>query len=635
MNRIFPEVENKAVSTPSYKVPPLLGGDDSNAAVGYDIHLEAARATFWKWAANGVSVRITPDPASRTEQTKVAIRCGSLYGGSAQGDLIPGDVMALNLTASGVNVDSLFSPAAGYPVLKGTLTGSASFTARPTSPAAFLSSLKGKGEALIEKGNLSLSRAKKEKNLAFSQLRVAFQGAGSRTQGTQPRYAYTGKWQGSLTTPAGQSSLDLTGALQFPTSGPFNLFADAVSASGKLSANGIGGQASGKLSLNTQANTLEAKELSGQLLTKDASASFTGSVSGTRLDANPAWDASLSVSTGNLRALLAQWGMLPSSLPQQALRQAQIKAKIRADESILRLSELEGRVDDTCLAGQIEGTKGTPPHWTAKLRLGTLRLGDYLPASSKYAQPSTPWQTEWLRKVQLDGDLSVERLVIARIPHENLTVPVTIKNGVLTADPIKARVAGGTAGAGLRAEGTAGGLLARLRYTLSAVNVLTLCKERGQEQLLSGTGSLDADVSGLLRSGADIPAALSGTLNFVIRNGELDAKKPGPMSRFSSLSASGALSKGILTTRDLNLSGGLSVRGQGSINLINKTLNYALNVTGPGIPEIPVRYYGSLDAPQRSFNATGILANVFNSIGSGVLNILDIVVSAPLRLLAP
>lgn len=115
----------------------------------------------------------------------------------------------------------------------------------------------------------------------------------------------------------------------------------------------------------------------------------------------------------------------------------------------------------------------------------------------------------------------------------------------------------------------------------------------------------------------------------------MDAKKPGPMSRFSSLSASGALSKGILTTRDLNLSGGLSVRGQGSINLINKTLNYALNVTGPGIPEIPVRYYGSLDAPQRSFNATGILANVFNSIGSGVLNILDIVVSAPLRLLAP
>lgn len=635
LNRIFPEVENKAVAAPSYKVPPLLGGDGSNTAVGYDIHLETARATFWKWAGNTVSVRITPDPASKTEQTKIAIRCGSLYGGSAQGDLIPGDVMALNLTAAGVNVDSLFSPVAGYPVLKGTLTGSANFTARPTSPAAFLSSLKGKGEALIEKGNLSLSRAQKEKNIAFSQLRVSFQGVGSRTQGTQPRYAYTGKWQGNLKTATGQGSLELTGALQFPASGPFNIFADTVAASGTLSANGINGQASGKLSLNTDAHTLEAKELSGQLIAKEGSASFNGSVSGARLDTNPAWDASLSVSTGNLRALLAQWDILPSSLPQQVLRQAQAKAKIRADESVLRIANLEGKVDDTRLAGQIECTKGTPPHWTANLRLGVLRLGDYLPSSSKHMQPNTPWQTEWLKKVQMDGDISVERLVIARIPHENLTTPVTIKNGVLTADPIKARVADGTAGAGFRAEATAGGLFARLRYTLNAVNVLTLSRERGQDQLLSGTGSLDADVSGLLRSGADIPAALSGNLNFVIRNGELDAKKPGALSRFSSLSASGTLSRGILTTRDLNLTGGLSVRGQGSINLINKTLNYALNVTGPGIPDIPVRYYGSLDAPQRSFNATGILANVFNSIGSGVLNILDIVVSAPLRFLTP
>ncbi|MFR0875073.1 MAG: hypothetical protein ACLSHC_11055 [Bilophila wadsworthia] len=181
LNRVFPEVENKAVSAPSYKVPPLLGGDDSNTAVGYDIHLEAARATLWKWAANGVSVRITPDPASRTEQTKVAIRCGSLYGGSAQGDLIPGDVMALNLTASGVNVDSLFSPVAGYPVLKGTLTGSASFTARPTSPAAFLSSLKGKGEALIERQSVAFS-AKKEKSRLLSIAR-RFSGGGKPDAG--------------------------------------------------------------------------------------------------------------------------------------------------------------------------------------------------------------------------------------------------------------------------------------------------------------------------------------------------------------------------------------------------------------------------------------------------------------------
>ncbi|MFR6518178.1 MAG: hypothetical protein ACLUPV_02490 [Bilophila wadsworthia] len=145
------------------------------------------------------------------------------------------------------------------------MTGSASFTARPTSPAAFLSSLKGKGEALIEKGNLSLSRAKKEKSRLLSIAR-RLRGREARRK-ERSRVMPTPGRQGSLTTPAGQSSLDLTGALQFPTSGPFNLRRRRFRFR-TLSANGIGGQASGKLSLNTQANTLEAKELSGSFSRK-------------------------------------------------------------------------------------------------------------------------------------------------------------------------------------------------------------------------------------------------------------------------------------------------------------------------------------------------------------------------------
>ncbi|MFR0875075.1 MAG: hypothetical protein ACLSHC_11065 [Bilophila wadsworthia] len=76
------------------------------------------------------------------------------------------------------------------------------------------------------------------------------------------------------------------------------------------------------------------------------------------------------------------------------------------------------------------------------------------------------------------------------------------------------------------------------------------------------------------------------------------------MSRFSSLSASGGAFKGILTTRSQPLRRPVRPRAK-SINLISKTLNYALNVTGPGI-WIRVRYYGSLDAPRPGFSATGI-----------------------------
>ena len=634
LNRIFPELDNRKSSAPRYKVPPLIGGDDVSdvEGPGYDIRLAARRATFWKWAGNDASVRIIPDPGN-TDQTRISIRCGSLYGGNAQAELLPGDALSLSLAASGVNAEKLMTPLAGYAFVKGTLTGSAKITARPSSLAAFLSSIKGSAEVRIEKGVLTPSRTAKP--LAFTQGGVSFQGAGSRTQDAQPQYGYSGQWRASLTTADWQGSLSLTGPLLFPASGPFGLRAEGVSASGNGSMRGVNAQATGTLSFDTRNAVLDVKNAKGHFDMGGAAGTFDGSASGSRLDKSPVWEATLSCSTDNLRALLSRRGMLPSGLSPQRPGQAHASAKIRLDDNAVKISELEGVVDATRFSGRLERLKGTPPRWLADLRLGALNLSDYLPPSKGRASSNEPWNVNWLKPLDLEGQLNAERLTVARIPHENLSVPITIKGGVLTADPIKARVADGTAGAGFRAEAASGGLLARLRYTLKAVNVLTLCRERGQEQLLSGKGDLDVDVKGLLRSGADIPAALTGTLSFAIRNGDLDARHPGGLNRFSSLSASGNLSGGILTTRDLNLSGPLSVRGYGGINLLNWTLDYSLNVTGPGIPNIPVRYYGSLNAPQRSFNATGIIANALNSIGSGVLTILDGVVSAPLRFLAP
>ncbi len=634
INRIFPELENRRISAPQYEVPPLVGGDEPSDTEGpdYDIRLSARRAAFWKWTGNDASVRIMPDPGN-TDQTRIGIRCGSLYGGSAQAELVPGDVLSLSLAANGVNAEKLVTPLAGHAFVKGTLSGSAKLTARPSSLAAFLSSVKGSAEIRLEKGTLTPTRTGRP--LAFSQGGLSFQGAGSRTQGAQPQYAYSGQWRANLTTADWQGALSLTGPLLFPASGPFGLRAEGVPASGNGSMKGVNAQATGTLSFDTRRGALNVDNAKGQFDMKGATGRFSGSARGSQLDKSPVWEAALSCSTDNLRALLARWDLLPSGLSPRMPGQARAGAKVRLDDNAVTISELEGSVDATRFSGRIERLKGTPPRWNADLRLGALNLSDYLPSSKGNTSSGGPWNVNRLKSLDLEGQLKAERLTVARIPHENLSAPITIRDGVLTADPIKARVAGGTAGAGFRAETASGGLLARLRYTLKSVNVLTLCRERGQEQLLSGKGDLDADVKGLLRSGADIPAALNGTLSFIIRNGELDARRPGGLNRFSSLSASGNLSGGVLTTRDLNLSGALSVRGYGSINLLNWTLDYALNVTGPGIPNIPVRYYGSLNAPQRSFNATGILANALNSIGSGFLTILDGVVSAPLRFLAP
>lgn len=161
-----------------------------------------------------------------------------------------------------------------------------------------------------------------------------------------------------------------------------------------------------------------------------------------------------------------------------------------------------------------------------KLGLGHC-VWDYLPASSKYAQPEYV-ADRMAQKVQLDGDLSVERLVIARIPHENLTVPGH-QSSVLTCGPSGPCRWGNGGGRIARGGGHCGRrLLARLRYALTPSCPLTLCRARdGAGAATVRHGSLDADVRPAPALPARIiPAALSGTLNFVIRNGELDARNP-------------------------------------------------------------------------------------------------------------
>ncbi len=633
LDRIFPLAEKKSIPAPSYNNPPLLGGDDDDTpAPGYDIRLGAERATFWKWTGNSASVRITPESSSKTGQARVAVRCDSLYGGSARADIISGDALSLNLSAEKINAESFLTPLTGTLFRKGTMNGSASLTAIPTSPELFLSTLKGKAEVLFENGEL-LSRKAGRPSLPFTRLGLSFQGSGSRTSSSAPRYAYSGDWQCSLATTEGQGTLNLDGALQFPVKGPFYVAADNVPASGKASIAGFSGQGEGILSLNTQSNTIGARNLLGHISTGNASVTLNGTVNGTQIQAQPEWEAELTLATSSLRELLRKKDILPE-LPAHALNSAQAKVRFRQDASGIRFSELDGMIDETRFSGSVEGDRNTPPHWTADIRLGTLQLSDYLPSGNRNA-PAAAWNTGWLKGYELEGKLEIAKLIIAGMTHEEVNIPLAIKGGILTCDPIRGRIAGGSLGAGLRIEAITGGLLSRLRYTLRSVNVLTLSRERKQTQLISGIGSLDADVSGLLHSGADIPAALNGTLGFFIKDGSLDAQHPGPLNRFTVLSATGKLNKGVLSTQDLNMSGGLSVRGSGSINLVSQTLNYMLTATGPGIPEIPVHYYGSLSNPQRSFNATGILANTLNSLGSGALGILDTVLFAPLRLLAP
>ena len=631
LNSIFPGVSDKPAVAPGYSQPPLFGRTEKAHAPGYDIQLSAEKGTFWKWAGSDLSVQITPEQPDGAGPSRIAMRCGSLYGGAARGELVTGKELSLALSFDDVNAEAFSAPMAGNLSAKGKVTGSAAVKGPSGTFAAFLSGLKGKIELHLEKGEI-FSRGSGKKSFAFSRMNLAFQGMG-RPASLENHYAYAGDWQGSFVSPEGQADIHLTGQLQFPEKGTAQVIAEDVPLSGKGTYNRYSLQGNGKFSVNTEEASLSLRDFVGQAGVVKALMACRGSLRGMHLHDRPEWEGTGSLSSDTFRRVLQESGMDVSGIPSSSLNSFRASVSFRHDGTSLFLTELDGCIDDASFSGHLERTAGTPQRWTGQLKLGTVRLAEYLPHGQHH--PGTPWNGSWLKACELDGTVAVEKLVIAGLAHENLNAPVRLKKGVLTLDPIRGRLADGSIGAGLRLESLPGGLGSRLRYTLSGVDVLTLCRERGQTKLISGTGNLDADVSGKLGSGADIPGALVGHLGFSVRDGDLDVQHPGPLNRFSLLTATGTLGRSVITTRDLNLSGPMSARGGGVINLADWTLDYTMSVTAPGLPEIPVRYSGSLGSPHRTVNTTGLLSNTFSSIGNGVLRILDSAVSVPLRLITP
>ncbi len=624
-DKLFPELNGASVKNP-YETPPLFSSTTpqeppSEDTPGYAVRLQARNASFRSIAGKDLTLNISPE----ADTPRLSLEVGSLYGGRFSGSLIPGDVIKMTMNFAGLNVEPLLVSLGQPSVWKGRLTAAASLSADGSNASRFLSSVKGSMTARLDNGSLML--ADKGARQSFKKLGFSFQGRGQK--GNVPTaFVCVGKWTGEVDQENTHLTANIEGPVRF-TWGPQGMHASGADLKSSLSAGqkGLAGTLSGILGFDTDKGMLEINGIQG----RSDGADLTGTIKGSDLRHAARWEGNLTLVNGNLRRVLAACDALPDGLPSSALRNLSASARFSMNGDTLEIREVRGKLDQTLFSGQL-GKKNGPdrPQWSFNLDLETLNVDTYLPQGSS-PKTSSPWPAEKLNIVDAQGKLTAKKLIIAQIPHERLVIPVLLKNGVLTADPITASVTGGRAGAGFRAEATSDGALVRLHYTLADCDMYRLSLARHQADLIAGTGNFDADASGRVRSSADIPGALNGTWKFAITNGGL-----GKSFRFSHLGASGKLASGVLSSRDMALRGSsFNVKGYGWINLVKKTLDYNLTVSGSGLPDIPVRYYGSLSNPRRSISASSIIMGTLSGLFNGTLNVLDTIIAAPLRYLGP
>ncbi len=627
--RLFPELSGtqvKALYSGPCVFDMLYGSlfaseNSSQSSILYDVRISAGSIALPPLTGQNFALRISPEGNSPAIQLNV----DRLYGGKLSARLIPDDLLQLNVSLAALRLEALPAGLSLNGAVQGSLTATAALRAAAGDRSRLLSTAKGTVSLQLDNASLNISGADRPN---FRKLALSVQGGGQKGN-TATAVTWNGKWFGEMVGAGIHLTATADGPVRF-IRGKAGLRASASGLEGSLRAwlNRLQADFSATLGFDTDNGSLTLKNIRGHSEAFD----LTGEIMGSGLRGSPVWQGKIAASRANPRKILQACASLPENLPDSALSALTAEASIAINEDILEIRNVNGKLDQTTFSGQLnKKLKADRPQWNFNLDIGALNVDNYLPQTGG-KKTDSPWPTNLLKAADVQGKITAQKLTVARIPHEKLQIPISLNNGILTADPITAAVAGGKAGAGFRAEAeSANGPVARLRYTLNNCSLYTLSVARNQADAISGTGTLDADITGRMRSSADIPATLNGTWKFAISNGGL-----GKSFRFNYLGASGRIASGILSSQDMAIRGSsLNVQGHGWIDMVKKRLDYQLTLSGSGLPNIPVRYYGSLSDPKRSINASRIILGTLSSLFNGTLNVLDMLISAPLRFLGP
>ncbi len=265
-------------------------------------------------------------------------------------------------------------------------------------------------------------------------------------------------------------------------------------------------------------------------------------------------------------------------------------------------------LDDIRASGSLKAAWGGPvPIVEAKLATGKLDLNPYLPQSQKHAsllvsdaQAAEGWSTE---RIDLSGllatnavvSLSADGLLYGATELGKLTLGAQLTGGTLTLNVPSVTLYGGTAK--LTATVTSANAISA-SLSASGVQVQPFLKDFAQFDRLSGTGAIQAQITGQGASQRDIVSSLGGKgdirltdgmvrgidLASLIRNAKAlvtGADTSAQKTDFSEMGGTFTIEKGIVKHDDFVMKAPLlRVKGAGTVDLPQRYVRYRLT---PGV----------------------------------------------------
>jgi len=379
------------------------------------------------------------------------------------------------------------------------------------------------------------------------------------------------------------------------------------------------GMLKGTLNASIAANLITQKlELSSLKINSDP-LSISGNMNISKMfSANPKLAGKLKVAAFSPKKLFNKLNIkLPSMADTNTLSQASFDTHIGGSIQNIKLNKLKLILDDSLIEGNISLLNKNRKSINYNLVLDQIDLDRYLPPSEKKTasfslishaianlKPSDLFPVDLLRSFDMSGDIKAGQLIMNRLKIENIDVKINQISGLLKIEPIKGLAYNGNYLGHIQIDARkkhANTPVISVNERLTNVNIGPVIKIITGKDALTGKGNVSAVLNSRGQSISSLKKSLNGEIKISLSDGVLKGidvvktiqdtyakykNKPSSSATgkeetpFTSMSVSFQIRNGIMNSQDLVITSALPrVRGKGSININNNTLDYTLKTS--------------------------------------------------------
>ena len=357
--------------------------------------------------------------------------------------------------------------------------------------------------------------------------------------------------------------------------------------------------------------TKQTVKVSGLQFTSN-DVTLSAEITGNTINDKPAFQGPVTIAPFNPAKILKQLGIaIPVMQDATALSKSAVNFNLLATENSVDLQNLAMTLDDTQIKGSANIKDFAQPAITFNLAADAIDVDRYLPpVTDKSSKPITSpvvalaagasaMPVETLRKLNIDGQLSLGKLKINGLAMQDIQLNLSAENGIIKTQQSAKAFYQGSYNGNLSVDLTNKKPALAFNEKISHVQVEPLLKDFKGEARMGGVVDASAQLQGQGSNAGELKSSLNGDLSFLfkdsvvkgfnlqkiidqakalIKEPALPANNKNDQTLFSEITGTATISNGLIQNNDLVATASrIHINGKGNADLNTEKLDYKIN----------------------------------------------------------